>query len=211
MAVVYRHIRKDTNMPFYVGIGKDIKRAYSKFHRNVWWNRIVSKTEYDVHILFEDIDYELAKEKEKEFISIYKRVIDGGTLCNITLGGDGCLGGSMSQEGRRAISYSNRTRKESEETKAKKSKARIEYCNNNPDKKCSEKQRKTVSDRQRGSNNVFAKLTDDDVLRILMMKDEGKKVSEIKAIFAVSQVTVYEILKGKTWKHIDRTWKKQNH
>ena len=30
MAVVYRHIRLDKNEPFYIGIGKNIKRAYEK-------------------------------------------------------------------------------------------------------------------------------------------------------------------------------------
>ena len=34
MAILYRHIRLDKNVPFYIGIGKDIKRAYSKSNRN---------------------------------------------------------------------------------------------------------------------------------------------------------------------------------
>lgn len=206
MAVVYRHIRKDTNMPFYVGIGKDIKRAYSKFHRSNWWKRIVSKTEYDVHILFDDIDYETAKEKEKEFISLYKRITDGGTLCNMTLGGDGCLGVSISEEGRKSISMSNKNRKVSKDTRKKMSESRLRYCRDNPNNKCSNKQRQMMVEKTKGENNVFAKLTDSDVIQMLKMKNEGKKVSEISAIFAVSQVTVYEILRGKTWKHVDRTW-----
>ena len=66
MACLYRHIRKDLNVPFYVGIGKNLNRAYSKSHRNNHWLSIVQKTEYDVHIVFDEIDYEFAKEKEKE-------------------------------------------------------------------------------------------------------------------------------------------------
>lgn len=95
MAYVYRHIRLDKNVPFYIGIGlkeDDFRRAYDKRGRNEYWNNIVSKTEYDVEIIFENISNELAYKKEKEFISIHKRHKDGGTLCNLTLGGEGQVG-----------------------------------------------------------------------------------------------------------------------
>jgi len=48
MAIVYRHIRKDTNEIFYIGIGKSIKRMISKNYRNKHWHNIVNKTEYYV-------------------------------------------------------------------------------------------------------------------------------------------------------------------
>ena len=65
MAYVYRHIRLDKNIPFYIGIGKEEQRAYSKSNRNPYWKKITNKTDYVVEILFNDISYELAKEKEK--------------------------------------------------------------------------------------------------------------------------------------------------
>lgn len=91
MAYVYRHIRLDKNIPFYIGIGTDsfYRRANSRAGRNRLWNRIAAVSEYDVEILFYDIELGVAKEKEIEFISIYKRINDGGTLANISSGGDG--------------------------------------------------------------------------------------------------------------------------
>ena len=102
MPHVYRHIRLDINMPFYVGIGLDDenKRAYeTKKRRSVWWNRIVNKHGYSVDILFDNIPIEEAKKKEKEFIKLYGREDLGtGTLCNQTNGGDGCNGWKASRE-----------------------------------------------------------------------------------------------------------------
>jgi hypothetical protein len=89
MAIVYRHIRLDKNEPFYIGIGKDIKRAFRKDSRNDYWNNI-SKNGYEVEILFENLTWEEACEKEKEFIKLYGRKDKGtGILCNMTDGGDG--------------------------------------------------------------------------------------------------------------------------
>jgi len=93
MAYVYRHIRLDKNTPFYIGIGSDEsgfnKRAYSPHNRGQLWKRIAAVSKYEVDILFDDVSLEFAKSKEVEFISLYKRINDGGTLANITGGGDG--------------------------------------------------------------------------------------------------------------------------
>ena len=101
---LYRHIRLDKNVPFYVGIGrKDIsnfksqkseyKRAFSNNQRNFLWKRIVNRTAFQVEIIYEcDSELEI-KEKEKEFIEIYGRKdLKSGTLCNLTDGADGRLG-----------------------------------------------------------------------------------------------------------------------
>jgi hypothetical protein len=104
MPHVYRHIRLDTNQPFYIGIGLDDipKRAYeTRSRRSEWWNRIVNKHGYEVHILFENVSIDFAKEKEKEFISLYGRINLGtGTLCNLTDGGDGSPNTIVSEETR---------------------------------------------------------------------------------------------------------------
>lgn len=98
MAYVYRHIRLDTNVPFYIGISKrddkNYARAYCKTqkHRNRFWLSVTAKTEYEVEILFENVSYDFAKQKEIEFIELYKMRRDGGTLTNLTKGGDGVLG-----------------------------------------------------------------------------------------------------------------------
>jgi hypothetical protein len=118
MAILYRHIRLDKNEPFYIGIGKTEKRAYFIHNRNKFWENIVSKTDYEVEILFDDLSWSEACEKEKEFIELYGRKdIGTGILVNMTNGGDGQLGNKF-----------NVGRKHSEESKRKmseKSKNRI--------------------------------------------------------------------------------------
>ena len=94
MAYVYRHIRVDTNMPFYIGIGSDTtyKRAFTKDRRNPHWKNIAKKG-YTVEILLDNLSWVEACEKEKEFIQLYGRTdIGTGVLCNKTDGGEGFLG-----------------------------------------------------------------------------------------------------------------------
>ena len=52
--------------------------------------------------MFENIDYNFAKEKEKEFIKLYGRIDNNtGSLCNMTDGGDGALNQFQSEETRK--------------------------------------------------------------------------------------------------------------
>lgn len=113
MAYVYRHIRYDKNEPFYIGIGSDEKyhRAGEKTRRNNLWKKIVSKTDYAIEILVDDISYDFAKIKEVEFISLYGRIIDNsGTLANLTIGGEGAKGHIVSEETRKKISNAQKGR-----------------------------------------------------------------------------------------------------
>jgi hypothetical protein len=90
MAVVYKHTRMDNGLPFYIGIGKTIARAYSKYGRNIWWKKITSVTHYNVEIIKKDISWDEACQIEKELIKLYGRKdIKTGILCNLTDGGDG--------------------------------------------------------------------------------------------------------------------------
>jgi hypothetical protein len=103
MAYLYRHIRKDKNEVFYVGIGsdKDYKRAYVTARRNKFWNIIHNKSEIEVEIMIDNIDWEVACEKEKEFINLYgRRDLGKGTLVNLTDGGDGTLNRKQGDEER---------------------------------------------------------------------------------------------------------------
>jgi hypothetical protein len=104
--LVYRHIRLDKNEPFYIGIGNE-KRPYEKRNRNKIWNNIVSKTDYEVEILFYDLNVEKACEKEIEFIKLYGRIdLKTGILANLTDGGDyyGCSGYKHTKEHKEYIS-----------------------------------------------------------------------------------------------------------
>jgi hypothetical protein len=102
VAYVYRHIRLDKNVPFYIGIGSDnlYKRAYIK-SRSKHWKSITKKTKYEVEIVLDNLSWEEACEKEKEFIKLYGRTDKNeGTLVNKTDGGEGSLGAirNLSQE-----------------------------------------------------------------------------------------------------------------
>ena len=96
---LYRHIRHDTNQPFYIGIGKkakkgvkyQYKRALDFVLRSELWKRIYNKSNKNikVDILLESNNHEFIKEKEKEFIKLYGRINkSSGILCNFTDGGD---------------------------------------------------------------------------------------------------------------------------
>ena len=82
MAYVYRHIRLDKNVPFYIGKASRLDRAYSKQGRNKKWEEIVKSTNYEVEVILSDLTSKEASKKEREFIMLYKPECMGGTLCN---------------------------------------------------------------------------------------------------------------------------------
>lgn len=95
MAYVYQHIRLDKNEPFYIGIGTSeyYNRARRKKGRNEIWQRISSKANIKIEILFDNITWEQACEKEIELINKYGRINNKtGILANLTDGGEGAKG-----------------------------------------------------------------------------------------------------------------------
>jgi hypothetical protein len=134
MAIVYRHRRLDTNKIFYIGIGKEEKRAYKKDGRNSYWNNIINKTDYNIEIIAKNIDWETACELEIFLISEYGIK----NLSNITLGGEGNLGNLHSIETKKIMSEKkigkstwNKGLKESKESIEKRKNSLIEYYKNN--------------------------------------------------------------------------------
>jgi len=110
MAYVYRHIRLDKGVVFYVGIGSDEKYERSKTtkNRNKYWHNIVKSTPYEVEIMLDDLTWEEACEKEKEFIKLYGRKdLKEGTLVNMTDGGEGAKGVIVSEKTRQKISQNH--------------------------------------------------------------------------------------------------------
>ncbi len=178
MAVVYRHIRLDNGLPFYIGIGKKEERAYSKNGRTEYWHKIVKKCGFEVEILFDDISYEMAKIKEIEFIKLYGRAnINSGILCNLTDGGQGSSGYKHSsetitklkniaknrtEETYKKISISNSNKIVPIETKLKISLATIGEKNHFYGKKHSKESKKIISEKAKGrklSNDVKLKIS----------------------------------------------------
>ena len=186
MAVLYRHIRLDKNEPFYIGIGKNIKRAYSKFQRSKHWKSIVSNTEYEVEIIFYDLSWKEAQEKEKEFIKFYGRKENGGCLINKTNGGDGVCGLVLSEEQikKRGLaiksSWTNERKKEySEKMKGDK--------NNYYGKKHTEEIRKKMS----LNNNPRKHITDEHKKKISFSNKGKKRTIEVR-------LKLSELKKGKS-------------
>jgi len=221
MAYVYRHVRLDKNEPFYIGIGKNKYRANSSKNRNKHWKSIVSKTDYRVDILFDDLDYEEAKEKEREFISLYGRSdLEKGTLCNKTDGGEGCLGlkhseeakekmgkpnrgKTISKEHRDAISKFHKGKKHTEEYKRLMSESMTGEKNHMYGKKISEWHKQKISESSSGSKNKSSKLTEEDVLEIRNLYSEGNESHRSLARkYRVAKGSITSILNRKTWKHI---------
>lgn len=106
---VYRHIRLDKNEPFYIGIGTHRNRSNSHNSiyersialdgRNVIWKKITNKTKWKSQIFLDNLTREEACEKEIELIALYGRIINGGILANISIGGDlSALGTVHTQE-----------------------------------------------------------------------------------------------------------------
>jgi hypothetical protein len=180
MAVVYRHIRLDKNEPFYIGIGKTERRAFRKDFRNKYWRHIISQTEYKVEILFDDLTWEQACQKEIELIKLYGRKDLGlGTLVNMTDGADGGLGTIPSKETRKKMSLSLKGKVRSNEAKER-------YSLVAKNRTYSEDTRKKMSDAKKGKigNRLGTKASDETKLKISESKkntaswNKGVKLSE---------------------------------
>jgi hypothetical protein len=101
---IYRHIKPNGEV-FYIGIG-NIKRPYERRHRNDIWSKTIKKyPDYLVEILKKDMELEDAKELEIILIDYYGRKTSRtGTLCNITLGGEGSFGLKHSDKSKKKMS-----------------------------------------------------------------------------------------------------------
>lgn len=134
---LYRHIRLDTNQPFYIGIGTkyedsnkyeaEYKRAFEVTNRSIWWKKVTNKTQYKVEILLESGDRKFIENKEIEFITLYGRKdLNKGNLVNLTDGGEGLINVIFTEERRKKVSASNTGKKRTNEDKEKMSKIRLE-------------------------------------------------------------------------------------
>lgn len=169
-AYVYRHIRLDKNQPFYIGIGRteNYARAFNKRERSNQWKAIAEKG-YEVEILFDDLTWEQACQKEKEFIELYGRIDKkNGTLINFTDGGEGVVNYVYTNQVRKNISIAQRgnqnwkLRKSTDDWKRK-------ISEKNKGKKRTQEFKDRMSELMRGENNpnYGKKLTDKQRQRII--------------------------------------------
>lgn len=106
MAYVYIHKTLDTDLIFYVGIGSDknYNRAYFFKNRNSYWNNIYNKHGIVVEIVYDNISWKEACDKERELIKKYGRAdLNEGFLVNMTDGGEGLF--NPSDEVRNKLRY----------------------------------------------------------------------------------------------------------
>ena len=191
MAYVYQHIRKDTNEPFYIGIGSDLNfyRANKFSERNEIWERIKNKTEILVEILHDNIEWEDACVIEIELIKKYGRINNKtGILSNMTDGGEGTLNRVINEETRYLLGNGNRGKKRTEESKlkqseitkgVKKSKSHSEKIREyRIGKKMSEETKRKISENSKGRSswNKGIKFSEESKLKMSNSK-KGKKTS----------------------------------
>jgi len=112
MAIVYRHIRLDKDVVFYVGVGTRDYRAFETSRRSKLWKNINKKTDILVEILYKDISYENALELESFLIEEYGRIdLGNGNLANHNNGGGGSLGHKRSEDEKKRISEAQKGKK----------------------------------------------------------------------------------------------------
>ena len=215
MAVVYKHIRKDTGEPFYIGIGKTIARSKSTKNRNEYWKNIVNKYGYEIEILHNGITWQEACELESYYIKLYGRKdLGNGILVNMTDGGEGLK--NISILTRKKMSNSQKGKKHSKETNKKKG----VKGDNNPSKRLDVRKKISIFHSNRiktnetkikislslsGEKGNNSKLKNEDILWIRKnyIKGDinfGSKPISIK--YNVCQRTIQSIIKKTRWKHI---------
>lgn len=96
---VYRHLTKDSEIPFYVGKGCK-KRAFVTAHRSKFWKSIVKAHGFKVEFIAKCLNEQEAFYLENFYIKLYGRKHKGGLLVNQTDGGEGQSGAVVSQEKR---------------------------------------------------------------------------------------------------------------
>ena len=167
MAVVYRHIGLDNNEVFYIGIGKDKRRAYDgrQYKRSKFWTKYTKKHGYVVDILTDNVDFELAKEIEIALIEKYgRRDLNKGTLVNMTDGGEGILGFKFSAESLQKMSDSHKGK-----------------ASNNKGVPCSDKHKESISNTNKGNTySLGRKVTDETKAKMSKSRKGVPKSDEHK-------------------------------
>lgn len=221
---LYRHIRLDTQTPVYIGIGKKMTtrhihttvyaRAYSR-QRNHIWKELMSVVDFEVEILLESNSPDFICQKEKEFISLYGRIWNGtGTLANMSSGGSGQTGYAASKETREKMRKAKLGTRHSEAHKLKSSNSiKLSWLSPNRKKPppVSESTKKLLSFVKTGkpkkmprlsqahkdaiSNGFTKKLTDEQILEAISLKESGMSARRIGRRFGTSHMTIDKSIK----------------
>jgi hypothetical protein len=189
---LYKHIRNDSNIIFYIGIGTKNKsditynkysRAFNKKRRNKHWLNTVSllNDDYSIEIVCETDDYEYVKSLEKNLILFYGRKDLGlGNLVNMTDGGDGQIKRVWSEESRKKASKSHIGKVIDGEWKKNLIKARFGNKSHSG-RTFSDEHRKKISEAGKGKIpwNKNRELSNDEIEKIKKGIEENKKICYI--------------------------------
>ena len=167
---VYVHMKATDDSVFYVG--KGCKYRYTtKQGRNEYWHRIVNKHGFVAEIVKNGLSFEEANAYE---IQLIKELRDQGCqLCNMTDGGEGCLGVKKTPEQKAAISQKNKGKKRSVEAKAK-----MLGNKNALGAKRSDETRAKMAVSKKGTNNLVGRPVSEETRN--KIRESRKKTEEAK-------------------------------
>lgn len=205
---IYLHTRNDTGDVFYVGKGtrthaKQYQRAFVTKRRSKFWQAIDGKAGFTVHLYADFFQESDAFDMERELIAHYKRVRDGGTLCNLTLGGEGHAGLAPSPETRAKLSaassgskHFNWGRKLSAETCRKKSETLRASPKNLRGKKLPDWWKERIAAGKMGALNPFYGKRTPIARKVVGKGVEYASVSDAAAALGLKMKTLYNMLSG---------------
>ena len=154
------------------------KNKHDNKHLQKAWNKYGSNN-FEFSVVYVRQNNECLDDKEIQYIRQYNSIENG---YNIQSGGNVILCSYIPNSSRKKVGEMNRQRllgsKLSDKTKLKMSKSR------------------------EGSKNGFAKLTEQDVLQIKQMIQDGYKPKDIYTKFNITYGNFKMIRSGKTWKHV---------
>lgn len=209
---VYQHKTADTGEVFYIGKGSikrgSFERAYVTKKRSKFWNAVVAKHGLVVEVIESFETEQEAFDRECQLISLHGRRSDGGTLCNLTSGGEGHLGLMASPETRAKLSaafsgerHPNWGKKLSEETCRKKSESLKSSPKNLRGKKLPDWWKQKIADTKQGELNPMHGKTglDHPTSRMVVHTGYGyvfASVQEAADFFGMKMKTLHNQLSG---------------
>jgi group I intron endonuclease len=205
-------IRNLVNNKIYVGSTENFgirkKRHFYQLkkgnHTNIHLQNAYNKYGKESFI-FEIIEYVKNKNDiiryEQHFLNYFSMINSDG-LYNICFIAGNTTGRESSQETREKLSKIHLGKKKSKETRDMMSLAQIGN-QKNLGKKHSPETKIKMGAWQKGSNNLMAKLNEEQVSEIKKLLKENKKTSEICEIYNVTNGTIYAIKSGRNWKHVE--------
>lgn len=143
-----------------------------------WIKSLLLNKKLPIFNIIEECTEENWEEREIYWIAYFKKL--GCNLTNHRKGGRG--------------SHNNLT---TEEAKNKRREGLLNYWKDR-EHPC----KNTIRPNLSGENRYNAKLTNNDVLEIKSLLQNGTKITEIAEKFNVNRITINDIKLGKTWKHL---------